>query len=111
VTGGRVRVLLFAAAPEDPGAVQAAYHEISRTLAGTAGLLGNTLLEKVDARGSFVVVSEWESLDAFRTWEEGADHRLVTAPLRPYHDRRPDTAFGVYRVAAEYPADRQTRLA
>jgi heme oxygenase (mycobilin-producing) len=102
VTAGRVHVLLFAAAPDEPGAVPAAYHDISRKLAGTPGLLGNTLLESVEARGSFVVVSEWESLHAFRTWEQGGDHRLITAPLRPYHHRQPGAAFGVYRVAAAY---------
>jgi heme-degrading monooxygenase HmoA len=102
MTTGRVLVLLFAAAPDDPDAVPAAYHDISRQLAGTPGLLGNTLLENLDGGGGFVVVSEWASLAAFRTWEQGADHRLVTAPLRPYHDPRPGAAFGVYRVAAAY---------
>jgi heme oxygenase (mycobilin-producing) len=102
MTTGRVQVLLFAAAPDTPVAVHEAYHHISRQLAGTPGLLHNTLLEKADTSGSFVVVSEWESLEAFRSWEEGPEHRGVTAPLRPYHDRGMGVAFGVYQVAAEY---------
>jgi len=99
---GRVHVLLFAAAPDEPAAVHSAYHEISRQLSGTPGLLRNTLLERTDTPGRFVVVSEWESLDAFDRWERGPTHRPVTAPLRAYHDRSLGVAFGIYRVAAEY---------
>lgn len=98
----RVQVLLFAAAPGDPGAVRAAYHRISGELAGTPGLLRNTLLEGTDRPDTFVVVSEWASLAAFRSWEQGPGHRQVTAPLRPYHDHSGPATFGVYRVAAEY---------
>lgn len=100
----RVSVLLFAASDQtDAGrGVEDAYHQISRSLSGTPGLLGNTLLELVETPGRFVVLSEWESLEAFRTWEEGPVHRQLTAPLRPYHDRSMAGGFGVYRVAAEY---------
>jgi heme-degrading monooxygenase HmoA len=94
-------VLLFAASPT-PGAVADAYHRISRDLAGTPGLLRNALLEHVDTGDRFVVFSEWESLNAFRDWEATAEHRMVTAPLRPYHDRSMSGGYGVYRVAAEY---------
>jgi heme oxygenase (mycobilin-producing) len=102
MTGRPVQVLLFAASAPGDGAVASAYHDISRRLAGTPGLLRNRLLEKADGSGGYVVVSEWESLAAFRSWEEGPDHRGVTAPLRPYHDGRLAVAFGVYEVAAEY---------
>jgi heme-degrading monooxygenase HmoA len=94
-------VLLFVAAPE-PDAVCDAYHDISRGLAGTPGLVRNALLELVDAGQRFVVLSEWASLEAFRAWEAGTDHRRLTAPLRPYHDRSMSGGYGVYRVTAEY---------
>jgi heme oxygenase (mycobilin-producing) len=97
-----VSVLLFATAPAEPSAVPDAYHQISRSLRGTPGLLRNTLLELVDGPGRFVVLSDWESLEAFRAWEQGPEHRQLTAPLRPYQDRTASTWFGVYRVAAEY---------
>ena len=90
-------VLLFAAAPDRSDAVEEAYHRISRSLLGTPGLLRNTLLEHVGEPGRFVVFSEWATLDAFQTWEQGPDHRRLTAPLRPYHD-----GFGIYHVTAEY---------
>lgn len=102
---GRVRVLVYAAAP-DAGetAVTRAYHAISRDLDGTPGLLGNELLRSLHDPNGFVVMSEWESIEAFRSWETGAAHRDTTAPLRPYQDTRAGASFGVYEVAAAYRA-------
>jgi heme oxygenase (mycobilin-producing) len=103
-TGQRVRVLLFLSAPHAPQAVADAYHRVSRALAATPGLLHNSLLEDIDCPGRFIVVSEWASIEAFRAWEEGPDHRAATAPLRPYQDCAGGTTFGIYGVAAEYRA-------
>lgn len=102
MTEAGVCVLLFATAPDGDGAVAEAYHTISRDLQGTPGLRSNALLELVDGPGRFVVLSEWSSLDAFRAWESGPEHRQVTAPLRPHQDRAAAPWFGVYRVAAAY---------
>lgn len=99
----RARVLIYTAAPSDePGAVEEAYHQISRDLAGTPGLLGNELLRATDDPAAFVVMSEWESLAAFRSWEEGAAHRGTTAPLRRYQRAPGGRPFGVYEVTAVY---------
>lgn len=98
-----VRVLLYAADPvEEPDAVAAAYHRISNELAGTAGLRGNELMRSLTDPAGFVVMSEWESLAAFRAWEDGPTHRTTTAPLRPFQDRRRGVPFGLYEVAASY---------
>ncbi|MFI0349077.1 antibiotic biosynthesis monooxygenase family protein [Actinomadura sp. 9N407] len=98
-----VRVVLYVADPEDgPGSVEAAYHAVSRALAGTPGLVGNSLLRAVDDPRSFAVLSEWSGLDAFRSWEDGADHRGVTASLRPFQAVGRAEAFRVYEVAASY---------
>jgi heme-degrading monooxygenase HmoA len=100
---GPAHVLIYAVAPEDsPGAVAQAYHSVSQTLAGTPGLLGNQLLREVDGDGSFVVLSSWASLAAFKEWESGTGHRGATAPLRPYQDQRRGKPFGVYEVVAAY---------
>lgn len=99
----RVRIMVYVVAPGgDAGPVEAAYHEISQRLNGTPGLVGNELLRSVGTEEEFVVMSEWESLAAFRSWEAGNAHRDVTAPLRPYQDRSRGASFGIYQVASEY---------
>lgn len=99
----RARVLLYCRAPEDDATpIEMAYNQISAGLQGTAGLLRNELLRNVLEPDSFVVLSEWESLDAFRSWESGADHRGSTSPLRPYQDRSMGMPFGLYEVTASY---------
>ncbi len=97
------RVLLYCRAPEgDPAPIEKAYHAISAQLAGTSGLLRNELLHDVLEPDSFVVLSEWESLEAFHAWESGPDHRGTTSPLRGYQDRSRERPFGLYEVTAAY---------
>jgi heme-degrading monooxygenase HmoA len=98
----KVRVVVFATAPgDDPGAVERAYHQVSRDLAGTPGLCGNELLRSVTDGSDFAVVSEWEDLAAFQAWEAGVRHKDTTAPLRPFQRPRSST-FGIYQVTAAY---------
>jgi len=73
------------AAPE----VELAYHEISKILLGTPGLIRNTLFADAGTPGRYLVVSEWTDMAAFQAWETGPDHRVQTAPLRPYLDPGP----------------------
>lgn len=105
MTPPRVRVLIYALAPEDgpgPAAVTTAYHRISEALLGTPGLLGNELLHsRIDER-RFVVMSEWASLTAFQRWEQGPDHQKTTAPLRPYQDASRGRPFDILTVSARY---------
>jgi len=97
----RVRVILYAVAPDDdPEGVRRAYDTISTRLRGTPGLLGNELLRDAHAPGRFAVLSEWESLTAFRAWEDGSEHREATAPLRPHQD--PALRPRVFEVVAAY---------
>ncbi|HEX6871573.1 MAG TPA: antibiotic biosynthesis monooxygenase family protein [Micromonosporaceae bacterium] len=100
---GSIWVLVYAVAPSDePDAVLAAYHTISKELAGTPGLLGNRLLQALDGTGRFVVMSEWRDAQAFQRWEQGANHRDTTSPLRPYQDRGRESSFGIYELVASY---------
>lgn len=103
---GRVRVLLYLRAEPDgdgdSSGVTDAYHRISKDLAGTPGLVGNELLRELSDPGAFAVLSEWESVSAFQTWESGSAHRGTTSPLRPYQDRRRPSPFALYRVDAAY---------
>jgi heme-degrading monooxygenase HmoA len=102
--GGEVRVLVYQAAPDEErlDAVRAAYHEVSKRLAGVPGMLGNELLRSPHDPSALVVMSRWASLAAFLEWEAGAGHREDTAPLRPYRDTRTSAPFAVYEVDAAY---------
>ena len=83
-------------------AIRDAYHLVSARLADAPGMLGNELLRDPFDPTSLVVMSRWQSLEAFRVWEAGAEHREDTAPLRPYRDTRAQAAFAVYEVDAAY---------
>ena len=102
--GGEVRVVVYQAAHDEEqlAAVRAAYHQVSERLAGVPGMLGNELLRSPFDPTSLAVLSRWESLDAFRAWEAGAEHRQDTAPLRPFRDTRTGSPFAVYQVDAAY---------
>nr|ADG86327.1 monooxygenase [Streptomyces sp. SANK 61196] len=100
---GRVRIVLYLRAEEaEASAVAEAYHHISGDLAGTPGLLGNELLREVTDPGAYAVLSEWESMAAFRDWEAGSAHRGTTSPLRPYQDGERRSPFALFEVAAAY---------
>jgi heme-degrading monooxygenase HmoA len=99
-----VRVLVFHRAPADegPAGIEKAYHVISEALNGTPGLLGNELLRSPIDPDAFLVMSRWKNLDAFKVWEEGADHRGTTSPLRAYQDRTRERHWELYSVVASY---------
>ncbi|WP_406861078.1 antibiotic biosynthesis monooxygenase [Streptomyces sp. HUAS MG47] len=100
---GRVRIMLhLRPAPGEAGAVEKAYHRISEDLAGTPGLLGNELLRELTDDGAYAVLSEWESMAAFREWEAGSAHRGTTSPLRPYQDTERPSPFALFEVRAAY---------
>lgn len=86
--------------PDDPGAVERAYHDISSKLVGTPGLLGNTLQRSVADPRSYLVVSVWTAMAEFTAWEQGVSHRDSTSPLRPLQD--PEHRPMIYTQAAAY---------
>lgn len=104
MSAGRVRIMLFCRVPADgaASAVEEAYHLISKTLAGTPGLLGNELLHSMIEDDAFAVMSEWETFDAFHHWDEGPDHKDQTAPLRPFQDPSRPRPWEMYAVEAAY---------
>ncbi|MEV5920937.1 antibiotic biosynthesis monooxygenase [Streptomyces pseudogriseolus] len=101
---GEVCVVVYQAALDEGqlAEVRAAYHEVSRRLAGVPGMLGNELLRSPFDPSALAVMSRWESLQAFRAWEASTGHREDTAPLRPYRDTRTPSPFAVYEVDAAY---------
>jgi heme-degrading monooxygenase HmoA len=99
----RIRVLVFRAAPADSSSdLEQAYHQVSQTLQAIPGLLGNELLRSVTQPNGFVIMSEWESLEAYLAWENDPVHGNKTSPLRPYLDPDRNKQFEVYEVIAAY---------
>lgn len=99
----RVRILLYhRVPPAGIGAIEKAYREISEELAGTPGLLGNELLRSLIDPDVFVVLSEWQSIEAFNSWDKGPDHKGQTSPLRPYQDRTREKPWEILAVTDSY---------
>jgi heme-degrading monooxygenase HmoA len=103
-TGAAARVLVFYRAPDsDPSAVERTYREVSATMRGTEGMVGNQLLKDITDPGSYVVASDWVDMAAFSAWDKSTGHRRTT-PLDPYQDSDPARRkhFGIYEVVARY---------
>ncbi|CAL9433605.1 antibiotic biosynthesis monooxygenase family protein [Streptomyces sp. NPDC058947] len=107
MTGGAIEVVLYHLS-DGPDRVLPAYHEASRRMTGTPGLLGSKLLHAVGDPRSYVVVSRWSDWEAFTAWETGAAHKDQTAPLRPLRDTGRDRPFEIYRELAGYAGERTT---
>jgi len=97
----RIRVLVWYRCPHDElDRFVDSFHAIGAQLAGVPGLLDSELLRAHREEGSLVVMSEWESAEAFADWEASAGHRPTTAPLREYADTTRPFQFERYQVLA-----------
>jgi heme-degrading monooxygenase HmoA len=102
---GRIRVLVWyrCAQPELDNFVET-FHTIGAQLVGVPGLLNSELLRAQREEGSLVVMSEWESTQAFATWEASDGHLPTIAPLREYSDTTRPYRFELYQVLARLSA-------
>jgi heme oxygenase (mycobilin-producing) len=85
------RVMVFAKINRgDEEAFEAAYAQVTATVKGTPGHIADELLrrnEPPDAAGepqTYVLLSEWESKDAFLAWENAPVHTEKRNPMTPY---------------------------
>jgi heme-degrading monooxygenase HmoA len=79
------RVMVFAAVQEGcEAAFEAAYAAVTAAVKGTPGHVRDELLRERTRPGRYVLLSEWESVEAFRAWEDAPIHRELTTPMRPY---------------------------
>jgi heme-degrading monooxygenase HmoA len=79
------RVMVIATvAPGKEAAFEAAYAQVTRQVKGTPGHIRDELLRAADEPGAYVLLSEWESVAAFKAWEDAPIHRETTTPMRPY---------------------------
>jgi heme-degrading monooxygenase HmoA len=85
------RVMVFAKINRgDEEAFEAAYAQVTSNVKGTGGHIGDELLRRneppddPDGPRSYVLLSEWESKEAFLAWEEGPAHLEKRNPMTPY---------------------------
>jgi heme-degrading monooxygenase HmoA len=87
--------------PGNEDAFEAAFAEVTKKVRGTPGHIADELLrdstgtdvmpgagaepvEAGDAGSSYILLSEWESREAFLAWERDEIHMQTTTPMRPY---------------------------
>jgi heme-degrading monooxygenase HmoA len=85
------RVMVFAKINRgDEEAFEAAYAEVTSKVKGTKGHIADELLrreepaESEDGPRTYILLSEWESKQAFLDWEDAPIHMQTTTPMRPY---------------------------
>jgi heme-degrading monooxygenase HmoA len=91
------RVMVFAAIDAAHAQeFETAYTRVAEVIRGTPGHVRDELLRDAERPGHYVVFSEWESLEAFRAWEDAPHHELTT-PMRPFWFGRTERV--IYDVA------------
>ena len=79
------RVMVFAnIRPGEEAAFEAAYAEVTRKVKGTPGHVQDELLRDTSEPGAYILLSEWESKEAFLSWENDPIHMNTTTPMRPH---------------------------
>ncbi len=92
-----IRVVIHLKAPDgDETPLHEAYRSISWVTKETPGLVGCELLRDVEEPDRFMLVSDWQTLEAFRAWQVGPDHHNNPSALRPFQDRSRGRHYGVY---------------
>ena len=83
------RVMVFARVDtDDRPKFEEAFAAVSRTVRGTPGHIADELLRSEDDPGAYILLSEWESREAFLAWEDAPVHREATTPMRPFWQGR-----------------------
>src|SRR5438552_16036104 len=85
------RVMVFAKINRgDEEAFEAAYAEVTAKVKGTQGHIAGELLrcaeplDPDDEPRTYILLSEWETKEAFLAWEDAPIHMKTTTPMRPY---------------------------
>ena len=79
------RIMVFAKIRQGEEAkFEAAYAEVTRKVKGTPGHISDELLRDTGEPGSYILLSEWQSKEAFLAWEDAPIHMQTTTPMRPF---------------------------
>jgi heme-degrading monooxygenase HmoA len=80
-----VRIMVHATIKEEHREpFEEAYRQVTETVRGTPGHLRDQLIRDTDSPGTYILLAEWETEEAFRAWEDDPVHRQMAAPMYPY---------------------------
>ncbi len=81
-----------------PGAQQqlrAAYAALAERVRAQPGLISHALCQSVEDGERWLVIAEWESLEASDSWDQSDDHARLIAPMRACFASASRTRFDV----------------
>jgi heme-degrading monooxygenase HmoA len=79
------RVMVFARVAEgDAEQFEKAFAAVRARVTGTPGHIRDELLRDAEDPTRYILLSEWESEEQFRAWEDLPIHHEMTAPMHPY---------------------------
>jgi heme-degrading monooxygenase HmoA len=70
---------------EDKEAFEAAFEQVSRTVVSSAkGIIRDELIHDSSDPYAYIMLSEWESKNAWATWQNAPIHEIQVGSLRQY---------------------------
>lgn len=75
--------------------LRVAYAALSERAAQESGLISHQLCEALDEPGRWLVISEWETIEASTAWDRSEEHGRLLAPLRACFASATRAAFAV----------------
>src|SRR5689334_5641993 len=80
-----VRVMVFATIkPGSQEDFETAFSRVTQQVKGTQGHIRDELIKDTANPNAYILLSEWESQEAFLAWEDAPIHKETTTPMRPY---------------------------
>jgi len=71
------------------------YHDLAQVASRQPGLIEHQLCESLDDPDRWLVVSEWETIEASTSWDRSDDHRRLLAPMRACFEQASRSAFEI----------------
>lgn len=76
-------------------ALSRAYADLVARASEEPGLIAHQLCQSVDEPDRWLVISEWQSLEASAAWDRSEDHGRLLAPMRACFAQAARAAFEV----------------
>jgi len=78
------------------------FNSVKRSLEGSEGFVSAALYRRVDRPNSYLIYSEWRSLEAFRSFVASRPFKEITSKYRDIFERRPyNKVFQLLNVPLE----------